>query len=113
MPRTSAELQPIALALEKLGWWHGMWQSPLDVHAILSPAAVNFLRSGTKLIFRRKNKQKEAGLSQSHDDLPNAGASSSGRKKSGSFSRRLIKRFSFKSKPKPKANGSTLAMDKH
>ncbi|XP_033027397.1 phospholipid transfer protein C2CD2L [Lacerta agilis] len=74
---------------------------------------VNFLRSGTKLIFRRKNKQKEAGLSQSHDDLPNAGASSSGRKKSGSFSRRLIKRFSFKSKPKPKANGSTLAMDKH
>ncbi|XP_060107031.1 phospholipid transfer protein C2CD2L [Heteronotia binoei] len=72
---------------------------------------VNFLRSGTKLIFRRKNKQREVGLSQSHDDLPNASASSAPRKKSGSFSRRLIKRFSFKSKPK--ANGSTLAMDKH
>ncbi|KAL8173446.1 UNVERIFIED_CONTAM: Phospholipid transfer protein c2cd2l [Gekko kuhli] len=72
---------------------------------------VNFLRSGTKLIFRRKNKQKEAGLSQSHDDLPNASASSAPRKKSGSFSRRLIKRFSFKSKPK--ANGSTPATDKH
>ncbi|XP_061449245.1 phospholipid transfer protein C2CD2L isoform X2 [Rhineura floridana] len=74
---------------------------------------VSFLRSGTKLIFRRKNKQKEAGLSQSHDDLPNTGAGSSSRKKSGSFSRRLIKRFSFKSKSKPKANGSTLVMDKH
>ncbi|XP_048368245.1 phospholipid transfer protein C2CD2L [Sphaerodactylus townsendi] len=71
---------------------------------------VTFLRSGTKLIFRRKNKQKEAGLSQSHDDLSKAGASSAPRKKSGSFSRRLIKRFSFKSKPK--ANGSTLAADK-
>ncbi|KAH0623391.1 hypothetical protein JD844_031664 [Phrynosoma platyrhinos] len=74
---------------------------------------VNFLRSGTKLIFRRKNKQKEAGLSQSHDDLPNASAGSAARKKSGSFSRRLIKRFSFKTKSKPKANGSTMAADKH
>lgn len=74
---------------------------------------VNFLRSGTKLIFRRKNKQKEAGLSQSHDDLPNAGASPTPRKKSGSFSRRLLKRFSFKSRPKAQANGgSSLAMDK-
>nr|XP_056716433.1 phospholipid transfer protein C2CD2L [Euleptes europaea] len=72
---------------------------------------VNFLRSGTKLIFRRKNKQKEAGLSQSHDDLPNASANFAPRKKSGSFSRRLIKRFSFKTKPK--ANGGTLATDKH
>uniref|UniRef100_A0A8C8VIN4 C2CD2 like n=1 Tax=Pelusios castaneus TaxID=367368 RepID=A0A8C8VIN4_9SAUR len=68
---------------------------------------VSFLRSGTKLIFRRKNKQKEAGLSQSHDDLSNASTSSGTRKKAGSFSRRLIKRFSFKSKSKPKANGST------
>ncbi|XP_067422893.1 phospholipid transfer protein C2CD2L isoform X2 [Emydura macquarii macquarii] len=68
---------------------------------------VSFLRSGTKLIFRRKNKQKEAGLSQSHDDLSNASTSSATRKKTGSFSRRLIKRFSFKSKSKPKANGST------
>ncbi|XP_006037678.1 phospholipid transfer protein C2CD2L isoform X1 [Alligator sinensis] len=71
---------------------------------------VSFLRSGTKLIFRRKNKQKEAGLSQSHDDLSNASTSSAARKKAGSFSRRLIKRFSFKSKSKPKANGSTTAM---
>ncbi|KAJ6653194.1 hypothetical protein lerEdw1_010067 [Lerista edwardsae] len=74
---------------------------------------VNFLRSGTKLIFRRKNKQKEAGLSQSHDDLPKAGAGSAPRKKSGSFSRRLLKRFSFKSRPKAQANGgSSLAVDK-
>uniref|UniRef100_A0A7M4EKI7 C2CD2 like n=1 Tax=Crocodylus porosus TaxID=8502 RepID=A0A7M4EKI7_CROPO len=67
---------------------------------------VSFLRSGSKLIFRRKNKQKEAGLSQSQDDLSNASTSSAARKKAGSFSRRLIKRFSFKSKSKPKANGN-------
>ncbi|XP_078538317.1 phospholipid transfer protein C2CD2L [Lissotriton helveticus] len=67
---------------------------------------VGFLRSGTKLLFRRRKRQKEAGLSQSHDDLPNAISSSDTRKKSGSFSRRLIKRFSFKSKPKGCANGS-------
>ncbi|RMB91912.1 hypothetical protein DUI87_31440 [Hirundo rustica rustica] len=63
---------------------------------------VSFLRSGTKLIFRRRSKQKETGLSQSHDDLSNVTASSTTRKKTGSFSHRLIKRFSFKSKSKPK-----------
>ncbi|NXQ99050.1 C2C2L protein, partial [Sagittarius serpentarius] len=68
---------------------------------------VSFLRSGTKLIFRRRSKQKEAGLSQSHDDLSNVAASSAAGKKAGSFSRRLIKRFSFKSKSKPKASDST------
>ncbi|XP_074704899.1 phospholipid transfer protein C2CD2L isoform X2 [Strix aluco] len=70
---------------------------------------VSFLRSGTKLIFRRRSKQKEAGLSQSHDDLSNITANSAARKKAGSFSRRLIKRFSFKSKSKPKASDSTTA----
>ncbi|XP_074018438.1 phospholipid transfer protein C2CD2L [Numenius arquata] len=65
---------------------------------------VSFLRSGTKLIFRRRSKQKEAGLSQSHDDLSNVTADSTAGKKTGSFSRRLIKRFSFKSKSKPKAS---------
>ncbi|XP_070621841.1 phospholipid transfer protein C2CD2L [Erythrolamprus reginae] len=68
---------------------------------------VGFLRSGTKLIFRRRHKQKEAGLSQSHDDLPNAGTASAPRKKSGSFSRRLIKRFSFKGRAKGKSSGSS------
>ncbi|XP_069470481.1 phospholipid transfer protein C2CD2L isoform X1 [Ambystoma mexicanum] len=68
---------------------------------------VGFLRSGTKLLFRKRKRQKEAGLSQSHDDLSNAVATNDTRKKSGSFSRRLIKRFSFKSKPKASANGST------
>ncbi|NXR63677.1 C2C2L protein, partial [Rhadina sibilatrix] len=63
---------------------------------------VSFLRSGTKLIFRRRSKQKEVGLSQSHDDLSNVTANSATRKKTGSFSHRLIKRFSFKSKTKPK-----------
>ncbi|XP_078055097.1 phospholipid transfer protein C2CD2L [Mustelus asterias] len=73
---------------------------------------VGFLRSGTKLLFRRKNKQKEPGFSHSHDDLSNVSDSpASARKKSGSFSRKLIKRFSFKSKTKSKAsaNGSTAA----
>ncbi|XP_068274309.1 phospholipid transfer protein C2CD2L isoform X2 [Nyctibius grandis] len=70
---------------------------------------VSFLRSGTKLIFRRRTKQKEAGLSQSHDDLSNVAAGSAARKKAGSFSRRLIKRFSFKSKSKPKASDGTTA----
>ncbi|KAM6431744.1 phospholipid transfer protein C2CD2L isoform 2-T2 [Liasis olivaceus] len=74
---------------------------------------VGFLRSGTKLIFRRKNKQKEAGLSQSHDDLPSAGTASAPRKKSGSFSRRLIKRFSFKGRAKNKVNGSMVSVEKH
>ncbi|XP_042814958.1 phospholipid transfer protein C2CD2L isoform X2 [Panthera tigris] len=67
---------------------------------------VSFLRSGTKLIFRRRPRQKEAGLSQSHDDLSNTTATPSVRKKAGSFSRRLIKRFSFKSKPKANGNPS-------
>ncbi|XP_067910130.1 phospholipid transfer protein C2CD2L [Heterodontus francisci] len=73
---------------------------------------VGFLRSGTKLLFRRKNKQKEPGFSHSHDDLSNVSDSpSTTRKKSGSFSRKLIKRFSFKSKSKSKAsaNGSPAA----
>ncbi|NXM30007.1 C2C2L protein, partial [Oxyruncus cristatus] len=70
---------------------------------------VSFLRSGTKLIFRRRSKQKEAGLSQSHDDLSNVTANSVARKKTGSFSHRLIKRFSFKSKSKPKGGDSTSA----
>uniref|UniRef100_H3BAR4 C2CD2 like n=1 Tax=Latimeria chalumnae TaxID=7897 RepID=H3BAR4_LATCH len=64
---------------------------------------VGFLRSGTKLLFRRKHKQKDPGLSQSHDDLANTSSATSSRKKSGSFSRRLIKRFSFKSRSKSKS----------
>lgn len=67
---------------------------------------VSFLRSGTKLIFRRRHRQKEAGLSQSHDDLSNTSTTPSVRRKAGSFSRRLIKRFSFKSKPKANGNPS-------
>ncbi|KAF4796444.1 C2 domain-containing protein 2-like protein [Turdus rufiventris] len=70
---------------------------------------VSFLRSGTKLIFRRRSKQKEVGLSQSHDDLSNVTANSTTRKKTGSFSHRLIKRFSFKSKSKPKAGSPPVS----
>ncbi|NXD29229.1 C2C2L protein, partial [Spelaeornis formosus] len=70
---------------------------------------VSFLRSGTKLIFRRRSKQKETGLSHSHDDLSIATGNSTTRKKTGSFSHRLIKRFSFKSKSKPKGSDNTSA----
>ncbi|XP_068187225.1 phospholipid transfer protein C2CD2L [Antennarius striatus] len=67
---------------------------------------VGFLQSGSKL-FRRRHREKESCLSQSHEDISNMGnnsaaAASSSRKKSGSFSRRLIKRFSFRSSGKSK-----------
>ncbi|XP_058630678.1 phospholipid transfer protein C2CD2L isoform X5 [Onychostoma macrolepis] len=73
---------------------------------------VGFLRSGTKLLFRRKHREKDPSFSQSHEDVSNldndsstASCSSTSRKKSGSFSRRLIKRFSFRSsKTKGKSN---------
>lgn len=74
---------------------------------------VGFLRSGTKLLFRRRNRQKESSFSQSHEDVSNLGqdsasSDSSGvRKKSGSFSRRLIKRFSFRSSKTKGKNSST------
>ncbi|XP_051748572.1 phospholipid transfer protein C2CD2L isoform X2 [Ctenopharyngodon idella] len=83
---------------------------------------VGFLRSGTKLLFRRKNREKDPSFSQSHEDVSNLGnesstasCSSTSRKKSGSFSRRLIKRFSFRSsKTKGKsstANGGSSTTD--
>lgn len=83
---------------------------------------VGFLRSGTKLLFRRKHKEKDPSFSQSHEDVSNldndsstASCSSTSRKKSGSFSRRLIKRFSFRSsKTKGKsstANGGSSTTD--
>uniref|UniRef100_A0A3Q0RS90 C2cd2 like n=1 Tax=Amphilophus citrinellus TaxID=61819 RepID=A0A3Q0RS90_AMPCI len=82
---------------------------------------VGFLQSGTKLLFRRKHREKESCLSQSHEDISNMGnnftaAPSINRKKSGSFSRRLIKRFSFRSSGKSKGksaatNGGASALD--
>ncbi|TSY98092.1 Phospholipid transfer protein C2CD2L [Bagarius yarrelli] len=83
---------------------------------------VGFLRSGTKLLFRKRHKQKNSSVSQSHEDITKldndpstASCSSSGRKKSGSFSRRLIKRFSFRSsKSKGKSsstNGGASVLD--
>ncbi|XP_063798716.1 phospholipid transfer protein C2CD2L [Pseudophryne corroboree] len=69
---------------------------------------VGFLRSGTKLLFRWHH--RNTGLSQSHDDLTNSSTSS--RKKSGSFPRRLLKRFSLKNKSEPSANGGAKAGDK-
>ncbi|MGH0128591.1 UNVERIFIED_CONTAM: hypothetical protein FKN15_001801 [Acipenser sinensis] len=67
---------------------------------------VGFLRSGTKLLFRRRHRQKDPGCSQSHEDVSNVANGSAVRKKSGSFSRRLIKRFSFRSKSKGKASAN-------
>lgn len=83
--------------------------------------AVGFLQSGTKLLFRRRQREKESCLSQSHEDISNMGnnfaaAATSSRKKSGSFSRRLIKRFSFRSSGKSKGkntatNGGASSLD--
>ena len=77
-------------------------------HIFLS---VGFLRSGTNLFFRRRHRQKDASFSQSHEDISNLGSNSASaatisRKKSGSFSRRLIKRFSFRSSSKSKDKAS-------
>uniref|UniRef100_UPI0037E98495 phospholipid transfer protein C2CD2L n=1 Tax=Semicossyphus pulcher TaxID=241346 RepID=UPI0037E98495 len=82
---------------------------------------VGFLQSGTKLLFRRKHREKESCLSHSHEDISNMGnnfaaAANSSRKKSGSFSRRLIKRFSFRSSGKSKGkatatNGGASSLD--
>ncbi|XP_078121515.1 phospholipid transfer protein C2CD2L isoform X2 [Sander vitreus] len=80
---------------------------------------VGFLQSGTKLLFRRRHREKVSCLSQSHEDISNMGnnfaaAASISRKKSGSFSRRLIKRFSFRSSGKSKGkatNGGTSSLD--
>ncbi|XP_035034981.1 phospholipid transfer protein C2CD2L [Hippoglossus stenolepis] len=72
---------------------------------------VGFLQSGTKMLFRRRHREKESCLSQSHEDISNMGnnfaaAATISRKKSGSFSRRIIKRFSFRSSGKSKGKGS-------
>uniref|UniRef100_H3C3H9 C2cd2 like n=1 Tax=Tetraodon nigroviridis TaxID=99883 RepID=H3C3H9_TETNG len=68
---------------------------------------VGFLQSGSKLLFRRRYREKESCLSQSHEDMSNMGNNFAttppiSRKKSSSFSRRLIKRFSFRTSGKSK-----------
>ncbi|XP_077448580.1 phospholipid transfer protein C2CD2L isoform X1 [Stigmatopora argus] len=66
---------------------------------------VGFLQSGSRLLFRRRYREKEPCLSQSHEDISKtnfAGAVDSSRKTSGSFSRRLIKRFSLRASGKRK-----------
>ncbi|XP_054611052.1 phospholipid transfer protein C2CD2L isoform X2 [Dunckerocampus dactyliophorus] len=73
---------------------------------------VGFLQSGSKLLFRRRHREKEPCLSQSHEDISKMGnnfavAADSSRKKSGSFSRRLIKRFSFRSSGKWKGKSTS------
>lgn len=74
---------------------------------------MGFLQSGSKLLFRRKHREKESCLSQSHEDISNMGnnfappAAGIIRKKSGSFSRRLIKRFSFHSSGKSKGKATS------
>uniref|UniRef100_A0A3Q3WU59 Synaptotagmin-like mitochondrial and lipid-binding domain-containing protein n=1 Tax=Mola mola TaxID=94237 RepID=A0A3Q3WU59_MOLML len=73
---------------------------------------VGFLQSGSKLFFRRRHREKESCLSQSHEDISNMGnkfaaAATGSHKKSGSFSRRLIKRFSFRTSGKSKGKAST------
>lgn len=83
--------------------------------------AVSFLQSGTKLWFRKRHREKDSSLSQSHENISNMSnftptTTEISRKKSGSFSRRLIKRFSFRSSGKSKGtaqatNGGASAVD--
>lgn len=88
-----------------------------DIFSLLP--LVGFLQSGTKLLFRRRHREKESCLSQSHEDISNIGnnfaaAATISRKKSGSFSRRLIKRFSFRTSGKSKGkatNGGASSLD--
>ncbi|XP_061753565.1 phospholipid transfer protein C2CD2L isoform X2 [Nerophis ophidion] len=73
---------------------------------------VGILLSGSKLLFRRRRREKEPCLSQSHEDISKmennfAANSANSRKKSGSFSRRLIKRFSFRSSGKWKGKSAS------
>lgn len=94
-----------------------------DVFPSVRSSAVGFLQSGSKLLFRRRHREKEPCLSQSHEDISNMGnnfaapATGPTRKKSGSFSRRIIKRFSFRSSGKSKgkaaaaANGGSSSVD--
>lgn len=87
------------------------WTNMFLLHTLCLPHAVGFLQSGSKLLFRRRHREKEACLSQSHEDISNMGnnfaATGTGsRKKSGSFSRRLIKRFSFRTSGKSKGKGA-------
>ncbi|MEQ2213009.1 hypothetical protein XENOCAPTIV_008184 [Xenoophorus captivus] len=83
---------------------------------------VGFLQSGSKLLFRRRHREKEPCLSQSHEDISNMGnnfaapAEGTSRKKSGSISRRIIKRFSLRSSGKSKGkaaatNGGATSLD--
>uniref|UniRef100_A0A8C8A386 C2cd2 like n=1 Tax=Oryzias sinensis TaxID=183150 RepID=A0A8C8A386_9TELE len=82
---------------------------------------VSFLQSGTKLWFRKRHREKDSSLSQSHENISNMSnftptTTEISRKKSGSFSRRLIKRFSFRSSAKskgtaPATNGGASAVD--
>lgn len=100
-------------------WNSGLLLKYSDVLCLLPP--VGFLQSGSKLLFRRRHREKEPCLSQSHEDISNMGnnfaaAATSSRKKSGSFSRRLIKRFSFRSSGKSKGkatatNGGASSLD--
>ncbi|XP_034034471.1 phospholipid transfer protein C2CD2L isoform X2 [Thalassophryne amazonica] len=73
---------------------------------------VGFLQSGTKLLLRRRHREKESCFSQSHEDISSMGsnfvtATMTTRKTSGSFSRRLIKRFSFRASGKSKKGSAT------
>lgn len=105
----------------KLGRLSLIWIPILITVMFCLHHTVGFLQSGTKLLFRRRRQEKESCLSQSHEDISNMGnnfaaAATIHRKKSGSFSRRLIKRFSFRSSGKSKGksaatNGGASSLD--
>ncbi|KAL4647519.1 C2 domain-containing protein 2-like [Arapaima gigas] len=78
------------------GWDTGS-TGALETHSLKDHKG-GFLRSGTRLLLRRKARQKEPNISRSHEDVADTGSGCSPRRRSSSFSRRLIKRFSLRSK---------------
>ncbi|XP_029111544.1 phospholipid transfer protein C2CD2L-like isoform X2 [Scleropages formosus] len=77
----------------------------LETHSLKDHKG-GFLRSGTRLLLRRKARPKDSNLSRSHEDVADTGSGCSPRRRSSSFSRRLIKRFSLRSRSGGKAGAS-------
>ncbi|XP_023648245.1 phospholipid transfer protein C2CD2L isoform X2 [Paramormyrops kingsleyae] len=84
------------------GWEMGS-TGALETHSLKDQKG-GFLRSSTRLLLRKKSRQKDPSLSRSHEDVADSSSGCSPRRRSSSFSRRLIKRFSLRSRSGGKSN---------
>ncbi|XP_048838112.1 phospholipid transfer protein C2CD2L-like isoform X2 [Brienomyrus brachyistius] len=84
------------------GWELGS-TGALETHSLKDQKG-GFLRSSTRLLLRKKSRQKDPSLSRSHEDVADSSSGCSPRRRSSSFSRRLIKRFSLRSRSGGKSN---------